>query len=532
MLVADDTTIVGVRADFGGGSSQTGASSVTGASARSGLPVALTSLAVTVFATAVPALPSGVCMGDAGELQLAGAVLGIAHSPGYAAYITLAHLATLVPGLSPAYSITLLCLTVGVASLALATALATRMGVNPWVASAATLGLTSHPRVWQNIITPEVYILSIAILLAAACSMTAYLRHGRRKHLLVAAFLLGVAIANRPPVLLVAPFFLWSWWKSPRRVHAPRHETTRTLSLLVLFASLPGVYSLAYFFVRDTPDSPYNYIEQHNAETPELPRVRDGVAARIERVLWLVTAREFYYLAGSNWGQIRAKLRWMRYELLGREFPLAAAVVILSGLGLFRALRRAPGIAWLVIGIALHAFLYGLYCRNSGQAADTLPLLFFITIFAAFGFGEVFNYCPARSQTVIAICVFAVAVACTVRDLPDRPKYGAQGDAVGFLADVRLAEMPDDAIILTNWTYAAALLYERILNTNRNDIDIIISQPGNWSMLADQHPGHPVYVSANTSVVANRRPTFEHNLWRLNAPEGPRSPAADQPTSH
>lgn len=497
------------------------------AHARPGRPepkplIPLFLLVISVWAIGLPSLPQGPCLGDAGELQLASAVLGIAHSPGYAAYISLAHVATWLPGVTPAYAVTLACLCAGVVALTLLALLAIRLGANPWIAAASALALTAHPRVWQNLITPEIYIFSLAFILAAAVCMATYLRRGSRGHLFFAAFLLGITIANRPPLILAAPFFIAAWWMSPFRREGTPSFQLRTLALLAISASLPGVYTLGYFFVRDTPETRYNYIEQHNAETPELPESTAGVAAKWERVRWLVSGREFYYLAGANWNQMRAKLRWMRYEVIGRELLPSAALGLLCIAGLIGSLRRNAPLCAILAAIALPPAAYMLYVRNFGQAADSMPLLATVAILAAVGVSRV---APSRSdglRTLVAVGVFVATLWYTFDDLSHRPKYGEKGDASGFLADVRMNDMPRDAVILTFWTHAAPLLYERIANTDRSDIRIIISQPANWIALADRFSDRAIYVTINSSQVASRTPYFEHNLWRLSPP--PRAP--------
>lgn len=486
--------------------------------------LALGLLAATAFGLALPYLPSGVCLGDSGELQLAGTVLGIAHSPGYAAYTSIAHLATWIPGVNPAYAVTLLCLAAGVITMTLSAMLAIRLGANPWAACAAGLALSAHPRVWQNVISPEVYIFSIAFLLGAAYLMTRYLRLGRRRDLLLAAFLLGVTIANRPPVVLAAPFFLWTWWANPHRTRTNAKTTVATLGLLVTSASLPGVYSTAYFFIRDTPTTSYNYMDHHNAESADLPLNTEGFASKVHRMAWLVSGREFYYLVGNDWGQVRAKLRWLRYEIVGRELPAGAAVLLLALVGLLRAFQRFSGTAWLLCGIAFQALFYILNCRNSGQAADLLPVLIPMAVLSSAGFSEALGVMGVRSRGIAAIAVFVLTLLVTLRDLPHRTQYGASVDATGFLADTRLADLPKDSIVLTGWTHAAPLLYEQIVRTHRHDLRIIIAQPQNWLRLADQFPDRRVYVSQTLSILEPRRPTLNHNLWLLGPKTDP-SPA-------
>ncbi|MFQ5490710.1 MAG: hypothetical protein ACE5GE_08320, partial [Phycisphaerae bacterium] len=87
-------------------------------------------LTVTLIAAAtVPRLPPGVCYGDAGDLQAACALGGIAHPPGYPILVSMGWILTRLPGVEPAYLISLGCLASGIAALALGVVMQIRLGV-------------------------------------------------------------------------------------------------------------------------------------------------------------------------------------------------------------------------------------------------------------------------------------------------------------------------------------------------------------------------------------------------------------------
>lgn len=481
-------------------------------------------LACMVVVVAAPRLPPGVCQGDAGELQLAASVLGVSHSPGYPAYINLAHLFTYFPGIDPAYLVSAGCMAVGVLVLVLCAMISIRLGTHPWVACAIAWLLTSHSRFWQNLITPEVYIFSIAFLTASVYALTHYACTGRKRSLYVAAFLYAVAMVNRPPVLLAAPFFVLGWWLSRRRWESGWRPALRAFVTLVAWATLPVIYSLGYLYVRDTPQTRYNYIEHHQRETPELPRSDAGPVAKLQRVVWMATAREFHYRAGNSWKQVRAKLTWLRYELAGyhRAAPLAAAMII--GIGTLLVFRRCAATAIALCGIAMQGTFFILAYKDYGQAADLLPLLIPLTIVAATSLGALVASRARSEQNGLAVGVIAIVLAYTLLEFPERRDYGEHIDATDYLRDADLATFPDSAVIFSHWTFAPPLLYEREFRAHRPDVDVVIAQPGNWLRMAQQFGERPIFLARMPGPGHGRQFTPFRNVWRLSPPTEPGVP--------
>jgi hypothetical protein len=497
---------------------------------------ALVVLALGVILMAWPHLPRGVCTGDAGDLQLAATVLGIPHPPGYAGYVSLAHLATYIPGVEPASLVSAFCMIAGVGVLLLCALLAIRLGASAWAAGSVALLLTAHPRFWQNLTTPEIYVFSMAFLSASVYALTHYALTGRRRSVYVTALLFGVAVANRPPILMAAPFFLLAWWLA-RRTLPPlirgdkggsqppaRGDLGGSLPAIFVLGLFPALYSLAYLYVRDRPEARYNYIEQHNAEAQELPDSRGGVGAKVTRAIWMASGRQFHDRAVNSWPKVRGKCRWLRGELGVRPLiapitlamivrPLAFATIV--GCGVFVAFRRSPPAALALCGVFAQGVLFILMYGDFGQAADLLPVLIPLTVFAAVATQVLFiGRSPRTRRAIAAACVIA-AVAFTARDLPDRPNFARPIDAEDFLKAADLATFPADSVILAHWIEALPLLYECEVRTRRTDIDIVTAQPVNWPRMAERFPDRPVFAVHNTSFLRGRTLTPFRNVWRL-----------------
>ena len=478
------------------------------------LPALLLVVAV-VAAVSIPHLPRGVCFGDAGDLQLASATLGIPHPPGYAGYVTLGYLATRIPGLSPAFAVSVLCMAAGIAVLVLCVLTQVRIGVAPWAAGAIALLLTSHPRFWQNLTTPEVYMPSLVFLTGAAYLLTRYAQTGGRKSLFAAAFLFGVALANRPPVLLTLPFFVLAWWLAARRWEPSRRHAWKSFLRILAFAVLPGLYSLGYLWVRDTPQTPYNFVEQHNAETRELPQTSEGWTAKLERVIWQASARQFHYRVGNGWSGVRTKLHWLRFELAAYDTVPFAITALLGTLGIGRTFRRSATAGVLLCGMGLQSVVFVCIFRDVGQAADLLPLLFPLAVFGGVGLSTLFPIDGTLRRELLAAGLMLVVALFTVLDVPRRPNHARELDATVFLNDADLATFPEHSVILSRWPEAPPLLYSHYVLGTGNDVDVVIAQPSNWSRLAEGFRGRPTFVVNNDGSLRDRVLTPFHNVWRL-----------------
>ncbi len=472
-------------------------------------------LVAIVTIIGIPRLPPGVCYGDAGDLQLASACLGITHPPGYTAYVTLGRLATLLPGVEPAYAVSLLCMSLGILVLILCVLIQVELGVNPWAAGAVALLLTAHPRFWLNLTTPEVYMPSLAFLVGAVYLVIRYARTHRQIFVYAAAFLFGVAIANRPPLLLLLPFFVIAWWLAARRREHSAYRWLKSSLVILGLGALPSFYSFAYLWVRDTPQTPYNYLEQHNAENHEYRQSTAGSAAKLERVIWHASAKQFHYRVGNDWRGIRAKLRWLRVQLVAYDALPYTVIGLLGVLGAVVTLRRNVIAGILLCGLCLQTAFFVCMFRDVGQAADLMPLLFSSVVFGGVTLSLLFPQ-GGNPRRNVAACALMIAISVlTILHVPHRPRYGASIDAEPYLKEADLLTFPKNSVIIAVWTESLPLLYEQYLIGTRPDIKVVIAQPGNWLRMAKEYADRPIFFARKDGLLKERGITPFRNMWWL-----------------
>lgn len=469
---------------------------------------------VLIIAT-IPRLPRGICFGDSGGLQLAAATLGITHPPGYAGYVSLGHLATLVPGTSPAYMVSLACLGAGLLALLLGILLQVRLGVPTGLAATVALALTAHPRVWANLLAPEVYMPSLALIAGVAYLLAKYSRLGRRRELLLAGLLFGLALANRPPVVLLLPFVLIAWWIAERKRTTSWPRSIRSLLLAAGVAVLPAVYSLGYLLIRDKPETPLNYIQQYNEEFRTLPDSQAGFSARLERAVWHATGRQFHDRLGNTVSGARGRLIWLRNRLLPNR-PLTFVIgLILVLFGAVVSFRRCPTSGLLLIGFAIASLVFLCAYRITDDAADFLPLMFAMAVFAGAALSTLFLRQSERQTRLATTFIFIVAAVFTLIHAPRRYPVGRAADARPYLMEIDLPSLPQSAMLCSSWASSCPLWYAQHVLGQRPDIDIINADPGNWPRFIAQDPDRPIFTTSDPGHLDGFTVTPHFPLWQL-----------------
>lgn len=492
--------------------------------------LALLATMAVLALTAIPFLPPGICKGDAGDIQLASVTLGVMHPPGYPGFVTLGFLLTQIPGVNPAYIVTLACLASGVVTLGLCLLLQVRLGVNPWIASALVLAITCHPRIWLNLIEPEVYAPAMALLAASAYLLIRYAVTGGRTSLYIAALLFGMTLANRPTVVWIAPFFCLAWWLARGRWDSSLKESWRAFARVALLAIVPGLYSLGFILIRDTPDTTYNYIESYNAEFHELPASNAGWQAKGERLRWQITAHEFRRYLVESPRDAWMRLRWLYLEFflfrtvmfLNAMFITGAYLVpmavALAGAGGFLLYRRCRPALCLLVGMVLGNIGYICTYRIYGLAGDLLPLMFAGTVITGVALSSLVPLGARRWRRASAIALAVTAGGLMSLDAPIRSDRETP-DAIPFLTELDMATMPKDSVICSTWPESTPLWYAQNFLTKRPDIEIINADEMNWYARVADKTHRPIFMTFNPPRFEGQDISPYRNLWRWGNPQ-------------
>lgn len=276
----------------------------------------------------------GIAFGDWGEMQTVPHILGIAHPTGYPTYILLAWLTELVPIGSIALRANILSAVLVSAALAVASAIAIRLGVRPLVAIAAGIGTAFVGTVWAAATVAEVNPLHL--FFAAGLIHRALVWDDRRRvrDLVIGGLLVGLALGNHLLTLFVAPFIvLFVLWVGRRELLAR--------PWLLLAAAGATVAGLAVYL--------YIPIAAGRVPPPALPY---NHPVTLDAVWWLVSGTQFRgqfdFLSATGPGRFVESLSSLWSLLLGRG---SAILPILGIGGLAVLLWRRPAFGLMCVGI-------------------------------------------------------------------------------------------------------------------------------------------------------------------------------------
>jgi len=482
--------------------------------------LAIPAAAVWLMALAGPRVPPGICYHDSGDLQTAAATLGIAHPPGYAGYAGIGYLSTLVPVWSPARAVSMGCFLAGLAGLIFCGLIQARLGVNAWIAGAVMLGAALHPRVWINLVIPEVYAPTAAFVFGSGYCLVHYVlaRDERpRRWLVVVFFLLGFAIANRPPILLMLPGFLLACGMAWRKWKAPPRRIIVNISTAVGSLLLPCLVTASYLWVRDTADNPYNYVEGYARETAEMPAADEGAAAKVHRIHWLVTGRQYRAERVISVTEVGERLSWLARQASLSNNPFFILIVTAVAFGVVSLSRRSFAALVMVAGIVLGGAAFICRYRVYDTAADIMPILGALAILAGAGLAPLFARPSGAGRLWTARLLFLTVLAWSAIEVGSKPDYAGEFDAEGYIRAADLGSLPSGALVLSTWRLGCPLQYARLVEARRADIDVVVALPDRWMRHARRHveQGGTVFLAEPISPPPGVSITPHGNLWRL-----------------
>ncbi len=484
-----------------------------GAIARSDRLVLGLTIAIISLLT-IRNLPPGICFGDAGELQLASTTLGVMHPPGYTGFVTVGWLISRIPGVDPAFLVSIACHVCGLIALALCMLVQVRLGVNAWIAAALTLSLTAHWRVWANLTTPEVYAPSLAVLLGSVYMLLKYACLGRRCDLLWAALLFGWALSHRPIVIWTFPFLVIGWLAVRRRWDPSWRYTLRNLGLATAVAAVPGVYHFGYLWIRDRETTAYNSIVYRTEEMNDLPLSTAGAGAKWQRIVHHTTARDFDIFKRYDWSFIWRRLRRL-YLLFSLNQPIGFGVTLAwLGLGAVVLFHRSPPAGWILTGLILGNIAFLCTYDIEGLACDVTPMISAATVLAGLAVAPWLPLGCTGWREGACVAALVVAVTVTWQDAPQR-KGNRHLDAVGFVRETDLATLPAHSVILAEFHQSIPLRYAQQFTARREDIKIVTANPFRWAEQMEKYPDRPIFFASKSSALDGYNLGKFRTLWRL-----------------
>ncbi len=415
---------------------------------------------IALIAYVVTAVP-GLLPADAGEFQLAAALLGVPHPPGYPLYTMLGHLfIRLLPVGAPAYRLNLMSAVLAAGTLVLL-ARATRLwarglGASPVVAMAgglaAPLTLGSATTFWAqatiaNVRTLAVFFASLA-LYGLARFATAADRRDADRTLVLLALALGLGGSHYPPLAFVGVFFaIYLLLTDPRLLAQPRRWWRPLLVGLVSF-SLP----LVYLPIRGAMAAPL------------APDSLDTLSGFLHHFL----ARGF---SGDMFAFANSTNLPHRLALIPTLFPFQFNIGLLAAalFGLVGLIRRDWRLFVLLAGsLTLHTFVTITY-----RAPQTVEYLMPAYLPVAIAVGLLPTLTPPHSHTSTLLCSLVLCAA-LLNGYAHAPSFIelANDHSTRQTVEPLLEQAPADALVLADWRWATPLWYLQRVEGLRPDVEV------------------------------------------------------------
>jgi hypothetical protein len=452
-------------------------------------PSALVGLVFLILYTIT--LSPGLLPADSGEYQVTGAVLGVAHPPGFALYTMGGWLISRVPGIPPATAINFLSALLAAGALALLCRAVQRLTVSALagVIAASALGLSTT--FWAQATTANIRMpaaFATAWALERLVAYRAALRANPASSSLALSLSLfslaiGAGISHHASLIfLMAVLAAYALWLRPDSLRKP-------------WPLLAGLLPLAAWL----------YFPLRTGAFGAPPRIATP-AGFLEHVLARGFAGDLFFFA--DLGALPERLR-IFYNILTFEFVWP--VLLLMALGAAATIHRERGLGWaLLAATAAHVFVSITY-RAPQTVEYLLPAYVLMGAWVGFGLAEIIAGLRrvlrgrAPDWTLMVAGGGIGVLAILAQGLVTYPSYQwlARDTSTRDYAETVLGGAPPGALILSSWNWATPMWYLQQVEGRRPDVEVRYVFPSgpslaqNWvAEINSALPRRPVVVTS------------------------------------
>ncbi len=432
--------------------------------------ITLAVIAIAASALLFPRVIWAPCLDDPGEFQLAAAVGGICHPPGHAGIVTIHRLFCVISPTAPHLTVSAVNATFAIVTILILAAFMLRTGAHPVAAIFACGVVFADDYFWHAAVTPETYATCFMLLMLSLWSFLHWLHAPRLLTFALATLPFMYLIANRGHMLTFALPVVVATAMSPQARRALFSKPFAYVGILCSSAVLAALVLWASLWFRDVPGSAYNYLVQCYTSFPDFPSGNIAASDKWQRILWLVTARQFDYMFHPTWDSAVSQAQWVASEVHLAYWPItlaAFAVFMVGVISLWRTRRIVAVFALLMIPAAIVPMLLIGVRSNTAMIPN---LMFPLAWLLAIGLTRLWMW---RAADWWHVCLALVIIFCvwfsTQQSLfPIENRY----DARPHIARMNLESLPRDAILLTNFD-AAPLIYAQQFFGLRRDLTIL-----------------------------------------------------------
>jgi hypothetical protein len=459
---------------------------------------------------------------DSGELATVVCTLGIAHPTGYPLFTLLGRCWIMIPSAMEeiirlnVFVALLTAIAVGVffkTTLAIRRAVLVfrlrnqkRKEVNEhrfFLASIiASFIIGFSTTIWSQSTAFEVYALHLVLVLLTlwmfVCGLEEQLTEPRviSRKLFLFAFILGLSFSNHMTTILLAPGFLWLYF---RTFGFCRESYLR-------------IFKIAIFFFLGL--SVYLYLPIRSSGHPILDW---GHPATVERFFWHVSGKQFRIWMFSGWSVVQKQLSHY-VSTFTSEFYFSAMVCIIAGLfALSKQSHRLFMFFSLLFGATvLYAVNYDIFDIDSYFLLSYLVTGFII----AYGIYFIIEWVESRRSWVKIICAAMFCALPVVQIIYNWERVDETKNKIPQqFVEKEFSDLEPNAIVLASqWDYfISPSLYYQFVRHERRDVTVVdksLLQNRSWYFLQLGHnaPWLMERIHPRANLFLKELNKFEHDV--------------------
>jgi hypothetical protein len=479
-------------------------------------------LSLISFCVYTTTICSSVAFTDSGELATVVCTLGIAHPTGYPLFTLLGRCWIMIPpALEEIIKLNFFTalLTAVAIGLFFKTTIAIRRAVTVFqlrnrkrkeanenslflASIIASLIIGFSTTFWSQSTAFEVYALHLVLILFTIWMFVSGLEEQLAEPIFISnklilfAFILGLSFSNHMTTILLAPGFLWLYF---RTFGFGRESSLRIFKVAPFFFLGLSVY--LYLYIRSS----------------SYPLLDWGHPATLERFFWHVSGKQFRVWMFSGWDVVQKQLNYYISNITSEFHFVVIAFIIAGIITLFKQSQRLLiFLALLFSTTIIYAVNYDIFDIDSYFLLSYL-VLGFISVYGIYFIIELIE----NSGSLIKI--FFVIIFCALPIIQIVHNWGRVNESGNKVpqqfVDKAFSDFEPNAIVLASqWDYfISPSLYYQFIRYERSDVTIIdksLLQNRSWYFLQLEHNApwlmKRINLSANLFLIELNK--FEHDL--------------------
>jgi hypothetical protein len=452
-------------------------------------------LTIISFCVYLTTMCRSVGFTDSGELAVVACTLGIAHPTGYPLFTLLGRCWIMIPSTMEEiirlnlFTALLTATAVGVffnTTLAIHRAVVVfqprnrkRKEANEhrfFLASIiASLIIGFSTTFWSQSTALEVYALHLVLVLFTIWMFISGLEEQltepsyiSRKFILF-AFILGLSFSNHMTTILLAPGFLWLYF--------------RTFGFCK--ESFLRIFKVALFFLLGL--SVYLYLPVRSASHPLLDW---GHPATLERFFWHVSGKQFRVWMFSSWSVVEKQLSYYSKNFTSEFYFIALACIVPGLLTLFKQSHRLLTFLALLFGATImYAVNYDIFDIDSYFLLSYLV----IGIIIAYGIFFIIEWIENSRSWLKIFCAVMLCTLPLIQIIYNWEKVDETRNKIPqqFVEKAFSDLEPNAVVLVSQWDYfISPSLYYQFIRHERCDVTVVdksLMQNRSWYFLQLEH---------------------------------------------